>query len=225
VENGSSESERPNFKPLACTSCNATIRGSHFSCVEGCVPPNTATGHFQGGNAYFVCEDCGRNGAHQVSHLRKHQKHCILSDAISPRQGQNLCPCRDYDRSETPYPFTETEKLNHASDCTLLSLAPEHVKARYADLVQCKTLAMEKTPEKDRSETLSVLSRTSQRSSLLRRISHYRSKTEGSLPSKRGIAKSILLPAIKSISENIPFGNVHMALCFGPLMIENGVPE
>ena len=84
---------------------------------------------------------------------------------------------------------------------------------------------MEKTPEKDHSETLSILSRTSQRSSLFRHISHSRSKTEGRLPSNRGIAKSILLPAVKSISENIPFGNVHMAPCFGPLMIENGVPE
>ncbi|KAH8702863.1 hypothetical protein GQ44DRAFT_732665 [Phaeosphaeriaceae sp. PMI808] len=217
----SPENKRPVFDSRTCTNCNATIRGSHFSCVAGCVPQNGAGDGSHGGNDYFVCEDCSRNRAHEASHLRKHQKHCILANALSPRQAQNLCPCRDYHRSEVPYPFTERARLNHVPDCSLSGLASEHVKAKYEDLSRCKQLVS----EADRSETKSVVSRASQGGSLLRRVSHSQSKVEGSLVPKRKILRSILRPAVRSISENIPFGNVHMAVCFGPLMIENGVPD
>jgi len=40
-------------------------------------------------------------------------------------------------------------------------------------------------------------------------------------PSIKGMLKPLILPML----EKIPFGNVHMALMFGTLIIENGVPE
>jgi len=32
-------------------------------------------------------------------------------------------------------------------------------------------------------------------------------------------------PFVKKAVQNVAYGNVHMALAFGPLVIENGVPE
>ena len=48
---------------------------------------------------------------------------------------------------------------------------------------------------------------------------------EGQGGEPKSLIKRMLKPLIRPILEKIPFGNVHMALMFGPLIIENGVPE
>jgi hypothetical protein len=41
----------------------------------------------------------------------------------------------------------------------------------------------------------------------------------------KSLSKGIIKPIVRKLLGKIPFGNVHMALMFGPLVIENGVPE
>jgi hypothetical protein len=67
--------------------------------------------------------------------------------------------------------------------------------------------------------------------SLLRRMSLRNESTSSGFGRSRAsllsqeITRSMALPFARKVAENIPFGNVHMALSIGPVVIENGVPQ
>lgn len=230
------------FAPLVCTLCKLTVRGTHFSCLEGCKTDpeehsnlQNAPQNLEATRDVLLCENCARKDGHPSNHMRKQQKHSIVPTCITPQVAEGICPCISLSPTENPFPFTLHSRQRHLPQCPLRSVAESHEKARYIDLIRLKNLEQ---PNKEDDSIRSTESRrhsmfatTPKPPSLLQRMSLSNKSISSSSGHSRaslfsqGIARSMTLPFARKVAENIPFGNVHMALSIGPLVIENGVPE
>jgi hypothetical protein len=243
----------PSFRPLCCSSCSGVVRGTHFCCRSGCVGTSDNknqhvdkrkdTGETIDTNPssskpadqpYILCETCARNNIHPLSHLRKFPKHCVITNSVSLLQSQQICQCHQSPSSQLSksslFPFRYGQREIHYSGCGLLNLTPEHFKVRYADIHRGKNRWNPLTIRNGNPALASTPSPSSGRP-LEQKTLPGNQNLLGSTPSDshspdpKPFLKSMLKPIIHPVLEKIPFGNVHMALMFGPLVIENGVPE
>ncbi|KAH7420192.1 hypothetical protein BKA64DRAFT_700188 [Cadophora sp. MPI-SDFR-AT-0126] len=195
--------DHPKFTPLYCTSCTEIIRGSHFRCLRGCVSTANTTQAIsellppQILHAVLVyCETCTRAEVHPRSHMRKYQKHCVIKDSVDSFQGQVLCDCTSSRLTKASlFPFTDSQRKLHHPECGLLKVMPSFIKARLSDILRNNVGFSSGPVAKERTNAIKSLS------------------------------NQLLKPIVCPVLDKIPFGNVHVGLMFGPLIIENGVPD
>lgn len=214
----------PRFAPLHCSNCDKAIRGILFWCSEVDCKQSVA-----GGLRYFICEDCFREKDRKCGpHLQKLYKHCILQDIVSPELSSKICRCAAVPRidaeGKTRSLFPVDPSLRHSEQCGLLSL-----RERVAEAKHRGTLA-----KLEKREDSLANKRTMGEQKRAKNIEKQKSKNDidiDYLLNKRNelvdkmvdIADEDIPFLYRAHLDKYPFGNVHMALTIGPLVIENGV--
>lgn len=239
------ETSMPKLKALRCKACGDVVRGILFKCLE---PKCQAAIPLTQRDA--ICETCFRGSRHPQSHMTKFYKHLILRDIITPRISRQICVCDPTTHTAPKIrhlpPFPIDDKFLHRGKgkpkvlkCGLLLLSDRVMEAKY----QGTTSAIEKgkrqtqTRKQLKSDDGTTEQSTTPRLKGLRRR---QTKSQGKRytdPQGKGPEKTMSdveeeklaskeIPLLyRKFTNRYPFGNVHVALMFGPLMIENGVPE
>ena len=217
----------PRFAPQHCNQCDNIIRGILFWCSDpDCKQSIGADG------CYFICEDCFRTPGQKCGpHLRKFYKHCILQECVTPEISRKICQCTDVSRIDTNGNsrelFPVDASLSHynsgisGSKCGLLSLGEHVAEAKHRGLLtklKKREAVYEKKISKEESRKKSDKNdKKDVEADYL--LNQKRDKLEIT-----DIADEDIPFYYKAYLDKYPFGNVHMALRFGPIVIENGVP-
>ncbi|KAH8591655.1 hypothetical protein B0O99DRAFT_267996 [Bisporella sp. PMI_857] len=211
----------PVFQPLHCVLCTQVIRGCMFECTaRDCLDP---------GSNGFICQDCQDEGHglnRHAGHLKKHYKHCILTETIDPIMSRKICKCNTvsrYDvegRTRSLFPIQKVDShrnsLKGAVQCGLLDMGDLVAEAKYSG-IQIK-IDKRRTLDEERSKSL-------EKGRKLQRQGHanrQQSQISTELINEKD-AKEDIPFFMRKFTDRYPFGNVHMALRFGPLHVENGV--
>ncbi|KAI1424342.1 hypothetical protein F5Y12DRAFT_797314 [Xylaria sp. FL1777] len=235
-----SKSGIPILAPLRCSSCSNIIRGSMYRRTTLNEDPKER-------EAEDVCEDCYREKFLGTLGFAKTYKHSILREAISPRISRQICFCDEVphrDASGKPlslFPVDKATKHLRAPgpglvECGLLKLPEIVAEAKYDGM---QTLASKKKPkhnklladEKREDKEREVLKSKKSQKQQQRKIVTQKSQNAPERTTETGTAVAVAeaeadedVPFfLKRYTENYPFGNVHMALRLGPLVLENGV--
>lgn len=207
----------PDFRPSVCSSedCSSVIRGTEFRCLNGCHRPNQ---NRPSEERLVICETCMRNGKHKIDHLRKYEKRCILQEVVSPMKSRQICTCRyaptsgNSGNEDTRFAISRVRK--HLRDCPVLQLKRRYEQAKRDELRHHHHMVDSPKTQKARIFRFNI-------SPLFPR--------GGKKDHKQGKATHVGTRAVgwaaKSMPPPIQFGNVHMALMVGPIIIENGYPE
>lgn len=201
---------RLKFTPSRCAQCRKTIRGAYFRCAEGCQPQ---VDHEDPIPDFFdLCEDCVRNERHDPPHLKKENKSCILENAISEEEADRLCSCGANQSNPwaADFPFSISTKDWHPRDCGLRQVAPSYVWTRREEIGHTRTVEYDSQRSGERNHCRS----SGNGGSLQSHSVGSRARRVLPTPQREAIAKRIF-----------PYGNIHMALRFGTVIVENGVPE
>ena len=237
-------SSMPKLKALRCKACGDVIRGVLFKCLDrNCQAAVPLT------QKDSICETCFRRAWHPQSHMTKFYKHLILRDIITPRVGRRICVC-DPDMGNAPKSWRSSlfpidDNFLHRGKgrpkvlkCGLLLLSDRVMEAKYQGTIssiekrkkQIQKRRQKKTIDKKEVQPTSKKGRLG-RSQTRLRGRRYKNpqgkgdeKTTSDVEDEKLASKEIPL-LYRKFTNRYPFGNVHIALMFGPLMIENGVPE
>ncbi|KAM5353712.1 hypothetical protein ACJ41O_000362 [Fusarium nematophilum] len=220
------ELDLPVFVPQRCFECKAAIRGCMFQEVDN--PAET------------ICETCYRASHYgQVRFLKKY-KQCCLTSAITAPVSRKLCGCgsvrrRDNDgRLRCLWPIDpELDKGEHIkggkgrASCGLYHVTDLYAEAKYATtrskIEADDTLVQMKRREDQEAERAGLIKTVKKRPTKLQHVN------EDSIPEfgySYGFSTRTpeAIPLyLRSTIDTYPYGNVHMALRFGPIIIENGV--
>jgi hypothetical protein len=195
-----------------------------------------------------ICEDCYRASHYGSDSYVKLCKHSILTEVISPTASRYICRCSNVAHFDTTghsrnlFPVSKDDKHTDVNgpgglQCGLLKLGDLVADAKY-DAMQQNLI------HRQRSKTLSEIKNSDQiqegkdamkKEKARRRL---RTVTQSTLhdanrtPASGSTSVADEEEADKDIpfffrkyTEKYPFGNVHMALRIGPLIIENGVAQ
>jgi hypothetical protein len=226
----------PFFEPLVCETCQSIIRGSMFQKTnEG--PP------------MMICEGCYRKQHYGDDNYLKVYKHCALN-SINEADSQRICCCSAVSHIDSDgfarklFPVNEADhhrgsKNNKAIKCGLLNLGTLVAEAKYHgmfsklekptnlidqeryDKAQEQKRKLEETKRaKARGTALGVVNQTSLVDSRNRVA-----EAGNSASFEEGGADEDVPFFLRKFANKYPFGNVHMALRIGPLIIENGVEQ
>lgn len=189
---------------------------------------------------WFACETCYRDGKHPQSHLVKINKHCCLLD-LRPQSAAPICKCPQIQWSKRAGEIFPVDRNDpHEPHCGLLRLG-EHIamsKGRSvlsafqrrklrrqitASLVSSSVTASHTERKASKASNLPVtsLSEISKEKTELRIKAAEKSIVEACIVHSRTANTP---PMLRPVTDRIAFGNTHMSLMFGPLIIENGVP-
>ena len=238
----------PEFTALRCTICSDVIRGVSFTC---CDPECKAEPKICPGNS--ICESCYRESLHPPSHMKMRYKHYILRDIITPQISSQICHCSSVNRTD-PYGepirlFPVNKQLSHRGTgiktrglkCGLLLLGDRVIEIKFQGLMSRleKTKRVEEKQKAKRREQIrkneqktlkkkSKLTKTKRRGKTIGRPEQESPKAleeqTVSDAEDEKLAEKEVPYLYRKFTKLYPFGNVHMALTLGPLMIENGVP-
>ena len=201
-----------------------------------------------------MCEDCYRAYYHGKGSHVKAYKHCILAKTVNPAASRNICRCSTvphFDasgRSRSLFPVGKEEKHldvggTGSIQCGLLKL-PELVALAKYDGMQtmlgkrskpgkAKQLKMEKKKDVKIEQERDATKVTESRRFQLKKITSF-SLVDAKQRTATSSATTVFEEAeadrdiplfFRKYTEKYPFGNVHMALRVGPLLIENGVAQ
>ncbi|KAJ8109539.1 hypothetical protein OPT61_g7386 [Boeremia exigua] len=166
---------------------------------------------------------------------------------MTKEQALLVCPCsklpgNHLDDPEQLFPFENKKRAEHQQACPLLALKTQHCKARLKELKQ-ESARNPQRPEGGQTPAEAVQEQPGEKQ---KRASWFRkkeklptdSRTERDSPTVGGFAASLaapatfiaslVTPAVQTSIESIigiPYGNIHMSLMVGPLIIENGNPD
>ncbi|KAK4248896.1 hypothetical protein C7999DRAFT_13172 [Corynascus novoguineensis] len=211
----------PNFIPLGCSFCQATIRGIMFSCARDCEP--SPSYKFTVGDV--VCEDCFRVklGPFQHSFVKRY-KHCVLDEAITPATARKLCGCltvRRYDADGNgislfpvdPAADHRRSALSGTGRCRLFTLGEVLAGVKHRQLQE----DIGSTPNERATPALNARRFTlKNHQDRVRPLDNLKSTVEDDIDG------GVPLP-VRKFLEGFPLGNSHLSLMIGPLIIENGV--
>ncbi|KAK4095979.1 hypothetical protein N658DRAFT_403082, partial [Parathielavia hyrcaniae] len=233
------ETNMPVFAYLTCFDCRAIIRGSMFRSLEDA--------------DMIVCEGCYRQKHYGQACFTKLHKQSCLEAAVSPGVARSICQCPEIrtrdktGRARTLFPMDPAgdggKHLNEEGSigrprCGLLDLPEMVAEAKYAatklQLDASSTLGdarRERDLERQRRAEEKALERiregTATKPELVRNPNAVALEaTRGEFGTSYGFTtrdQEVIPFYLRSVTDNIPWGNVHMALRFGPLLIENGV--
>lgn len=216
------ESLSPVFQPERCVLCFQVIRGSMFHCTV----PDCEEKGCEG----FICQDCQYEGKHPDKHLAKNYKRCILAESISPSMSRQLCRCSTvarFDGDGNPralFPVRKADQHRTTQQgivsCCLLGLTNAVAESKYEGVLM--EMDKRKTLEEERMIAEETARRPEEKgkTAIWKRGSK-KLATETVISEKQ--ADQDIPFFIRSITDRYPFGNVHMALRIGPLLVENGV--
>jgi hypothetical protein len=206
----------------------------------------------QGGT---ICEECYRESHYGQRGLIKAYKHCILEETITPSASRNICRCSTvphFDsngRSRTLFPIEEEDKhrnIEGGMQCGLLKLGELVAEAKYDGIqttikkrirlsdekrlreeqqkerkeTEAKVKAKEAVRGGNRRRKMTTVTRPSLHDAGLKAATSGRTATAEEQEADEDIPFFL-----RKYTERYPFGNVHMALRVGPLVIENGVSQ
>lgn len=222
------------FQPLHCArpDCNSIISGSMFISRNPDGPS-------------VVCEDCYRSHYYGKNSYTKKHKHCSLPELVTPETSRDLCPCRSvlrYDSNGDPVALLPIEKKSDhpTSECGLIQLEERIARAKCnglqgsvgikdtkmssifsqeVDTVKAEAKAHKEADMgkgKKSEKRWSVAGSTSRESAERDAASSASVVTEAE-------ADTDIPVFFRRFAKKHPFGDVHMALRVGPLVIENGV--
>ncbi|KAI3332064.1 hypothetical protein HD806DRAFT_179608 [Xylariaceae sp. AK1471] len=229
----------PILMPMRCSSCRNIIRSSMYR------PTINSQGQNQG-TADEICEDCYREKFFEKAGFVKIYKHCILREAINPQISRRICFCEGvphYDTEGKPlslFPVAKVTKHLKAAhpgavECGLLKLPEIVAEAKYDGM---QIITSRKKPKKNkrlaeekRENVAREASVSKKRQKQQRKIVTEKSQNTQNRTAQTGTAVAVAEPEadddvpffLKRYTEKYPFGNVHMALRLGPLVLENGV--
>ncbi|KAK0722628.1 hypothetical protein B0T26DRAFT_228208 [Lasiosphaeria miniovina] len=230
---GFDQNLQPLLRPVRCVLCLLAIRGTMFRCT---VPDCTD----KGGEG-FICQACQHEGRHPDNHLVKQHKRCVLDhqeSLISPSMSRQLCQCTTvarFDDDGFPRALFPVLKTDHhrattkgGVSCCLLELPSAIAEAKYQGIAVLKT--DEKTSLRDQRRWREEAARKAEEKTKRVEKRHYRwdyGATDYQTATSETISEQQAdqdIPFfIRNITDRYPFGNVHMALRVGPLVVENGV--
>ncbi|RAL11933.1 uncharacterized protein BO97DRAFT_478319 [Aspergillus homomorphus CBS 101889] len=231
------------FEPLKCSDCTSIIRGSMFTKDVKLDPANQRT----------VCEDCYRRSDFGREQYTKVYKHCILAETITPELSRNLCRCLHISRLDSKglprgfFPISKED--NHVSApftkrCKILELNTRVALAKYDGLQSTVRDHMEedkkphgsgpkvngrardgehKPPKKVTLRKDPKAAQLPLRTDSGKRNSLAHDQDSNIASAKEARADDDIPLFFRQFAQQYPFGNVHMALRVGPLVIENGV--
>ncbi|KAK7619197.1 hypothetical protein IWX50DRAFT_233073 [Phyllosticta citricarpa] len=224
------EDQKPTFRPRECAmpKCGQIVHGSMFVRLHG----NQQT---------CICEQCYRQKHYGDKSFVKVPKHCVFSESIDAETSRRMCKCPEVphlDQKGNPrelFPVNPREKHIEAgpNTCELLRLNERLARAKYATMTEQpgrkKTAIIKKfldiRPRKDVKEFLEPQKKGKDDEW----IDMLEDDSGVSMPSSTyGVAEEDEgdddIPFyLRHYTRKYPFGNVHMALRVGPLVIENGV--
>jgi hypothetical protein len=210
----------PTFSPLVCAQCSSVIRGTHFRCLHGCPRPNQNP---PSNEPLEMCEACMRNGSyHRGTHLQKREKRCILREVVTPTRSRQICTCEngqpdwngDGDRSDEDLRFAVDGGHPHQRSCPILKLKRHHERAKLEELRQNKTQDAHLSAQRG--------GRVGSTAGIRPNRGHQGKKGGGG---SAQVQKGAVGRAAQLLPPPVEFGNVHMMLVAGTIIIENGVPK
>lgn len=236
-----SKNGMPVLTSQRCASCTDIIRGSMY-CRETSAEIQKQT------SVAYICEDCYRAHFFGNPELVKSYKHCILNEIITPRGSLQICNCRDVPHSDprggylSLWPVGEEDKHRKATKpgmvpCGLLTLGDVVAEAKYDGMQAVmdgtpqrvkhrRTLADEKRDDQRRLLKTTKLKKAPGPKLLARQSQHAaRDALKGTAAGFAEDEDEDIPSFWKKHAEKYPFGDVHMALRIGPLVVENGVEQ
>ncbi|KAH8423598.1 uncharacterized protein LDX57_001358 [Aspergillus melleus] len=214
------EHSQPEFHPLHCSACNAIIYDSMFA-RQPFVP-----------KPYTICSDCYWAQHYSDPAFVKVHKHSVLH-AIDTSTSGRLCKCESvphFDssgRSRSLFPLNPNDRhITSGKDrCPLLDLAGMVSHAKYRGLLSSigmkpqgsESGSVGRMIERVKSIKLGKADRKNNASQV--GTGHLRDMDHTAGPP----AEDDIPAFFRHRTENNPFGDEHMALRVGPLVIENGV--
>lgn len=219
----------PIFVPQQCVECNAVIRGAVFSHIED--------------EDSMICESCYRkNHFDQLGYFKNYKQSC-LSTAVDLERSQELCSCCGINRTDSDgrlrslWPIDLDDNHQSASGntgpvgkirkkkdtgllpCGLCTITDRFAEAKYAT-TQFK-LGKNKPLRRGNKEQL-------KRTPSPERFKRFEQPTIPEFGTSHGYTDKSpekIAPYLRSTTNKYPYGNVHMALRIGPIIIENGVAK
>lgn len=221
----------PAFRALECGECHHTIRGCMFQNIEE--------------KDITICESCYRNNHYRDDKFLKRYKHCILSESLTEEHSQKICRCStvshiSFDGSfRKLFPVDVSDKHRGSANqkglkCGLMNLGTQVAEAKYQgmlskhekyiNLSDQKRLDEKRKEEEKWAKPRSRGLKTAHQQSL---VNHNERVAEAGTSTvfEEDEADDDVPYFMRKFTNKYPFGNVHMALRLGPLIIENGVEQ
>lgn len=220
---------------LECSKCHSIIRGSLFV-------------HASSSSTRNVCEGCYRQYYHGNPQYGKAYKHCVLHETITPPISRKMCECGVISQVDEdgvsrlfPVPKAQPHIDNDEARCKLLKLDYQVALAKYHGLLNtvkpqqnqpkgCKKLASKLRslfsldPGDQGSQDNETIEISESKKLPLQNVSKDGSPGNNTAATEAAADEDIPL-FFRQFTQQYPFGNVHMALRVGPLVIENGVAQ
>jgi hypothetical protein len=227
----SDDSYVPSFRPQECAECHHTIRGCMFQNIEK--------------NDITICESCYRDHHYRDDKYLKRYKHCILNGSLTEKHSQKVCRCSTVSHinsdgsSRKLFPVDILDQHRGSANqkglkCGLINLGTQVAEAKYQGMLskheKYVNLSDQKwMDEKRREDEKWVRPRnrglkTAHQKSL---VNPNERVAEGGTSTvfEEDEADDDVPFFMRKFTNRYPFGNVHMALRVGPLIIENGVEQ
>ena len=207
---------------------------------------NLTTQLSSGGRADCICEECYRSFHYGQESYIKAYKHCVL-EAIQPEASRNICRCPDiphFDKNGHAckiFPVNEGDRHTDINgqgglQCGLLKLGEHVAEAKYDGMDHTqnrqkqshKLLDMQREASKNRAKNKAK--RGKRNIKTVNQPSAHDAKNRTQIIGSTAMtdekeAQEDIPFFLRRYTEKYPFGNVHMALRVGPLVIENGVAQ
>ncbi|KIN07110.1 hypothetical protein OIDMADRAFT_67317, partial [Oidiodendron maius Zn] len=242
-----SKTGMPILTSLRCSSCESIIRSSMY-CKQSTETRGKKT------SAEQMCEDCYREKAVDKPEFVKVYKHSILNEIITPRISRKICLCENvphYDsQGKNLTLFPVSKDVNHRKahmpgmvECGLFKLGEIVAEAKYNGMriiTSRKKQKQKKQMQKNKRNLAGERREDNQRVENMKQKQAHRPKTitqqSQQAPERATISGTTVaveeaeahedIPFfLRRYTEKYPFGNVHMALRIGPVVIENGVAQ
>jgi len=198
----------------------------------------------------IICESCYRDHYYGDNLYLKMYKHCVLKDSINRQDGQRICRCSTVPHIGSDGSFRELFPVGGADGhrgslrktaikCGLLNLGTLVAEAKYQGMLSKHEKHINLGDQKRINEARDQKQRDDDAYSARIRSRSLKTVNEKSLVDPRQrIAEGGNTEAfeedeadedvpyfMRKFANRYPFGNVHMALRVGPLIIENGVEQ
>ncbi|KAK4200874.1 hypothetical protein QBC40DRAFT_199379 [Triangularia verruculosa] len=217
------EGHMPILVPQTCGCCSDTIRGSIFRNIK---------------TDQMVCEACYRKHFYGHSDMTKVYKQCCLRTLVSAKDSQEICNCIDVQRRDSdgqlrnlfPVDNDLSNPENHLNitgahgkvRCGLYELTDMTAEAKFAS---CRSKGTRVTLGKAKREHRYDLPRRVNNISGENPEGKWKTTEFGASFGTTTKGTEDVPFYLNDIVNDYPYGNVHMALRIGPLVIENGVSK